>query len=87
MLASTMQFTTNPPETPPNHATPPQNPPPDEPGEQNPKETGPTKGGPRTQGAPPQNPTACHAPTTTGPPHDAGTVRSSRMRTNDCEEE
>ena len=44
MLASTMQFTTNPPTTP--------NPPTREEGGR----------GPGHQGAPPQNPTACHAP-------------------------
>ena len=49
MLASTMQFTTNPPTTP--------NPPNKEEGGR----------GPGHQGAPPQNPTACHAHRARGP--------------------
>ena len=48
MLASTMQFTTNPPTTP------------------DPPEQGRARG-PGHQGAPPQNPTACHAPHTPTP--------------------
>ena len=50
MLASTMQFTTNPPTTP----DPPK------------KRQGRARG-PGHQGAPPQNPTACHAPHTPAP--------------------
>ena len=62
MLASTMQFTTNPPTTP-----------------DPPKKDRRRPKGPGHQGAPPQNPTACHAPhtprprqaeTPTGPAHD-----------------
>ena len=56
MLASTMQFTTNPPTTP----DPPQ------------KRQGRARG-PGHQGAPPQNPTACHAPHTPAPAHGGNT--------------
>ena len=60
MLASTMQFTTNPPETPQPRHTPPKPAPGRTRGAES--EGDRPEGGPRTQGAPPQNPTACHAP-------------------------
>ena len=65
MLASTMQFTTNPP-TPPTQFL--------EEGVFGPGRTAP-------------EPDSVPRPHNHRPPHDAGTVRSSRMRTNDCEEE
>ena len=61
MLASTMQFTTNPPTTP-----------------DPPKKDRRRPKGPGHQGAPPQNPTACHAPHTPAPrtrrKHERGSV-------------